>query len=242
MPNQTPKQKNALPKATTGPKVSVGKPKHKKIAKTSIVVLRAGAVPKRVRPQRQVRSLVTPQMLAQLEALDKQIGVMDPGRDTADEDDTDYRQAIGGRPGQFSNTFTQTYGSATFQGGQFSIACAEPGCIRGGTILMTAKWVEVRNTTPPVPPRKPPVCHDVPWAALEVELAERERLAGKRFTDYFNKSVCWYQPNLRAGHAECNGMGVKTNAQTAPQFKKAAGAIIDTVMADFSTQNLPIWA
>lgn len=189
-----------------------------------------------------------PEVEKAMEALDKQIGVLDPGANLEDEDDTDYLQSVPGRPGQFNTTWNETYGNRVIFGTGYSISCAEPSCKHSTrTILMNSKCVELNaGSTPHGKPRKPPVCHKVSWAALETAMLTSESKAtissGKPslFTDAFRKRVCWFPSNLGPGHNACNSAGTKSTAQTVDQKElNAAYTIIEQVKVEFN--NVGIW-
>lgn len=224
-------QSKALKVAAPTKKTTKPKP-----VKTSLAKLKAGLapmVPVRVLRARAV-DVVAEAMRQRMEALDKQIGVM-PALNLDEEDDTDYLQSVPGRPGQFTTTFSSVYGSALFLNGQYFIDCAEPGC-PSKALVMNSKWVELNaRGTPHGRPRKPPVCHNVPWTALEMAMLDRERLKPGRYTDHFRKTVCWHVPNLRAGHNGCNAAGVKTQANniTTAELRAAAGIIDNVEMSYF---------
>lgn len=208
-----------------------------KTPKVSLAKLKASQAP--MPPTRSLRPRILDASAEatrkRLAALDDEIGIIDPAVDQEDEDDTDYLQSVPGRPGQFSTTFASVYGSAVFANGHYFIDCGEPRCL-APSLVMNSKWVELHATgTPHGKPRKPPVCHKVPWTALEMEMLDRERIKQLRYTDHFRRTVCWHRPNLGPGHNGCNAAGVKTQAHNVTkQELTAAGLIIDNVQATFT--------
>ncbi len=172
-------------------------------------------------------------------ALDAQIGVMPPGP-CEDDDDPNHIQFVPGRPAKFRMTFGDVYRHAKWDGQHYVISCCEKGC-PDVVLKMDVKWIEIdAPLTARERPSRPPVCHDVPWTALEMQMLENERLAGKRYTALFRQSVCWEPTNLRAGHKACNGAGVKVKASNATTTILAkANQVISVAQAKF---NGPIWA
>ncbi len=189
-----------------------------------------------------------PEVEKRLKEVDETVGVLDPGANYDDEDDTDYLQSVPGRPGQFTTTWNETYGNRVLFAKGYSIDCAEPVCQHTSrTIVMNSKCVELNaGSTPHGKPRKPPVCHKVSWAALETTMLNMESKAsiasGKPclFTDAFRRRVCWFPSNLGPGHNACNSAGTKTTAHTVgPKELDAANTIVEQVKVEFN--NVGVW-
>ncbi len=97
------------------------------------------------------------------------------------------------------------------------------------------------RSTPHGLPRKPPVCHDVSWAALEVamlRMAENQtRLLGRQAALRldFVRAVCWEPDNLHPGHNACNASGAKTTAQNVGDKElRDAAVVIDGVTIEWA--------
>jgi len=225
-----------------------GKAQAGKSSKTSIKTLRqqvlVAAPPRRSQRARVPAQSVSNEMQEFLAELDNEISMLDPGADDNDEGsgDADYIQSLEGRPAQLTTTWNIVYGPRTPQGTNFAIQCRQPGCtVPNQMIVLNALGIEQNaKSTPHGKPRKPPVCHVVPWAALETAMLNMESVRGGKFTSAFRRRVCWYDANLVPGHNGCNSAGTKTTAQTAtPQELKAAETIIGRVMQEFKTE--PVW-
>jgi|GEM_PF-6665243 len=204
----------------------------------------AATPPRRSQRTRVPAQSVSDEMQEFLAKLDNDISMLDPQAFDKDEgdNDPDYIQSLDGRPAQLTTTWDVVYGARTPQGNNFAIQCGEPKCrIPGKVILLNALGIELNaQSTPHGKPRKPPVCHVVPWAALETAMLNMESQQGRKFTGAFRRRVCWYEANLVPGHNGCNSAGTKVTAQSAStQELKAAGAIIDRVMQEFKTE--PVW-
>lgn len=151
-----------------------------------------------------------------------------------DNDDFDWLPNVPGRPAPYTTTWNVVYGHRVLSGKGFTIPCQE-GC--GKDIELDSHLHEVNaGSTPHGKPRKPPVCHNVSWAALEVSMLNKEsaesslRKKPAHLTPDFVRAVCWETTNLRPGHNACNALGTKTTAQNvSPQELKAAEQVIDTV-------------
>ncbi|QDT16460.1 hypothetical protein [Alienimonas californiensis] len=186
------------------------------------------------------------------EAAEEELRELDPEIDCLVSDssldadgDGDFILKIPGRPGKPANTWNLVYGHRAVRRMNglavgFTVPCDEPGC-PDRLIVLNGKGQEVPGITRK--PLKPPVCHIVPWAALETELIQKESQAKKRLRDDFRKAVCWEPTNLQPGHAACNLRGVKTTAQTVTATEaKAARQVIAKVEQDYATKKQSIWA
>lgn len=168
---------------------------------------------------------------------DPGIDALDPG-EVRDDDDDDYLQSVPGRPNQFSTTWNAVYGKRVPCSTGYCISCEE-GC--GNDLFLDARLKEIRANSPTLKPRRPPVCHIVPWAALEYMLIQLEGREGnsRKFTDHFRQSVCWEVSNLRPGHHACNSAGLKVMAQNMRESdKRAALAVIERVR---NAYLFPVW-
>ncbi|MDP9123557.1 MAG: hypothetical protein M3N82_02990 [Pseudomonadota bacterium] len=155
---------------------------------------------------------------AQIRANDESDYDSDEDMASDDDDDFDWLPADPTRPPPYSYTWSQVYqptkAAANTQGIAFTIGCAE-GC--GKPILLNGKYQEIDGTsTPHGKLRRPPVCHDIPWAHLRDALIEFENGSkGKKLQDDFKRYVCWGDVNnLRAGHNGCNSAGSKHTSAT----------------------------
>jgi hypothetical protein len=185
----------------------------------------------------------------------------------SDLEDEDYKQLIARRPAQFVNTFNIVYGKyfkakkrllllgAEFHG--YIVRCREPNCL--GKHHGVDEWIHMDHandfaeigswSTPKGSRIKPPVCHNVPWAALEHELDEKERIRQtvnprKKLSEHFRRRVCWDPVNLRPGHFGCNAAGSKVTARTMTERDKlAARRVIERVENawDISKEMQQIW-
>jgi hypothetical protein len=145
-------------------------------------------------------------------------------------DDFDWAPPVPGRPSPFGHTWNSVYvglaNVAGTPGVSWSIRCEE-GC--GQLIPMNGSRQEVgSSSTPHDKPRKPPVCHKIPWAHLNEALQELEQIEkhggrARSMKDSFKRYVCWGDTNnLRPGHNGCNAVGMKETASTYSGSKKAA--------------------
>jgi len=140
-------------------------------------------------------------------------------------DDYDWAAPVPGRPTPYPTTWSQVYSPLTVVKGDpqvhWRIACREGGC---------SKWIDLNgkgqelnaSSTPHGQLRKPPVCHDIPWAHLkqaleEMQQAETNGASGKKrqMKEEFKRYVCWGdKKNLRPGHNGCNAAGAKDTLHT----------------------------
>ena len=244
--------KQVIKPPVTKPPATVPKKKNKKPNKTSLKAMRrqlASLAPVWKSPRARRPAVRNgPEVEQMLAELDEEIGVLDPGMEVEDEDDTDYLQSIPGRPGQFRITWAEAYGKRNTFGKGFAIECEEPHCVHSSrTILLDSKLVEISaGSTPHGKPRKPPVCHKVPWAALEKTMLDMESAESirantlRKLTDNFRKRVCWFPSNLSPGHNACNAAGTKTTAQTVSVSEtKKAKDIIQQVINEF--KSVGVW-
>lgn len=119
----------------------------------------------------------------------------------------------------------------------FQIRCKE-GC--GFKIYMDGSFCEIDPVSTPHGRRqKPPVCHDIPWAALRARMVLQERQSGFVFTRNFIRSVCWDTNNLRPGHSGCNAAGMKTTTvRMTDHERREADNIIQRMITKFTSENM----
>lgn len=144
--------------------------------------------------------------------------------DTADQDDFDWVGSVVGRPAPYSTTWNLVYSSRKPNAsGGFDVPCQEKG---DGIIKLNGKFQEINaSSTPNGAPRKPPVCHVIPWVLLSVALDEYGQKANKTLKADFRRFVCWGDvSNLRTGHNGCNAGGAKVTVSTATTSGKLGAA------------------
>jgi hypothetical protein len=165
-----------------------------------------------------------------------------------------------GRPAPFSTTWAMTYAplkvvkSKGKNKAKFTIKCEEKEC--GKLIEMFGAHQEIpggkslthietnQKSKKSGVQTKPPVCHDVSWAALKLALFQFEQLdmASRKLSKNFKRSVCWHQANLHPGHNGCNAAGTKTTeANVETDELKRAHSQIETVTTEFTAKTESIW-
>lgn len=168
--------------------------------------------------------------------------------------DFDWLPNIPGRPQPFRLTWNKIYGhrkpvppARRGKNGVPAHAAYEIQCEERcrNTIYIDSNLKEIgAQSTAHGRLQKPPVCHITPWAALHLNLLQRQSLDVRQrtFTDAFIRSVCWCSKNLRPGHNNCNATGVKTTLQNVPLHEqKDADRVIQHVITRYTKRNQSIW-
>lgn len=160
------------------------------------------------------------------------------------DDGLDWLPHDPSRPSPPKNLWLQVYaplkhlddenaGEGVPEGAEFSIQCDED-C--GKFIYLNGSYQELNAvSTPHNELRKPPICHIVSWAVLNVVRKEVEEKEQRLHTDAFLKHYCWQLANMRTGHNGCNSSGTKsTSTSYSDQEKTLAKARYKSAVSSYT--------
>jgi hypothetical protein len=206
------------------------------------------------RQRKQTEFLGTRATEAQLQNMDPDIDSEANKVNEDASDDFDWLPPDSTRPSPEPGTWNQTYqgktlaSSASNKEVKWQILCQEECKQLSPLILMNGLHQELNaSSTPHGKLRKPPVCHDIPWAHLKAvlgEMEQQERYAlgslKRAMAPDFKRYVCWGNTkNLRAGHNGCNASGAKDTLLTfSGSSKQKAQNFVEGCVNNYGAKNI----
>ncbi len=125
----------------------------------------------------------------------------------------------------------------------FTVECCEEDCKRNNTTIFLDVDCKARLafSTPNFKYRRPPICHIIPWVALNHFLTKKVNPALEanctEHTTEFLSEYCWYTKNLQPGHNACNAAGSEKAKKDKSKCNQQAWEQYQTVHNAFLTKN-----